>query len=239
MKFKIDIIGKKYGKLTVISRNKKNSYGRYTWNCKCDCGKDKIAFSYDLTGGNLTSCGCDKKVQFLGKTFDGITVIEYLGTGLNGIPGGWWLVEDQRGFQKKMRTSEINKGHRIKKCVPTDPKDKKLVKKYETYQRDSKQKNRDFQLTFKEAVKLFTSPCEYCGQLGGVAGNSHIKETKFNGIDRIDNREGYNITNTVSCCYTCNRAKNNMGIIDFVNYLENLIEFRLSKRINNEKIRIT
>ena len=55
MKF-IDLTGKKFGRMTVISLNSKGK--RTKWNCICDCGKKKIVDSYHLRKGKIVSCGC-------------------------------------------------------------------------------------------------------------------------------------------------------------------------------------
>lgn len=57
---KIDLTGKKYGKLTVLRRVKDDS-GYSTWECKCDCGNSVLVDSRRLRRGTTTSCGCDKK----------------------------------------------------------------------------------------------------------------------------------------------------------------------------------
>ena len=60
-----DIIGKKFGRLTVIAEgeireyNKAGSIGRrYFWNCICDCGKQVSVREDGLKNGRITSCGC-------------------------------------------------------------------------------------------------------------------------------------------------------------------------------------
>lgn len=35
---KIDLVGKKFGRLAVINEYGKSKTGRLTWNCLCDCG---------------------------------------------------------------------------------------------------------------------------------------------------------------------------------------------------------
>lgn len=48
------MIGKKFGKLTVISHHSRHK----GYNCKCDCGNLAIAKSYMLKSGKHNSCGC-------------------------------------------------------------------------------------------------------------------------------------------------------------------------------------
>ena len=56
----LDLNGKKFGKLTVISYSGKlTSRGRSKiWICKCDCGKEKTISSKCLISGETKSCGC-------------------------------------------------------------------------------------------------------------------------------------------------------------------------------------
>lgn len=64
-----DIIGKKFGKLTVLSlSHKKQLYknGNKDGNslyyyCKCDCGNNKIVLKSRLKNGKTKSCGCLRK----------------------------------------------------------------------------------------------------------------------------------------------------------------------------------
>ena len=54
-----DMIGKKFGKLTVLSLSKKtDSSRRLYWNCKCDCGSEITVAGAFLRSGNTQSCGC-------------------------------------------------------------------------------------------------------------------------------------------------------------------------------------
>lgn len=54
-----DLIGKKFGSLTVIERcGSKNN--RAMWLCKCECGNQTIVDTHSLTSGNTKSCGCKR-----------------------------------------------------------------------------------------------------------------------------------------------------------------------------------
>lgn len=57
MKFK-DITGERFGRLVVLSLSQQRLSGRVTWECKCDCGNDKLARSDHLVQGKVQSCGC-------------------------------------------------------------------------------------------------------------------------------------------------------------------------------------
>jgi hypothetical protein len=64
------------------------------------------------------------------------------------------------------------------------------------------------ELTDTEFVEYFNDICFYCGR--------EPDETELNGIDRVDNNDGYNICNCVSCCKHCNYMKNSLGVYIFV-----------------------
>lgn len=65
MRRTIDMIGQRFGKLTVIE-----SAGVHTapsgsrsakWRCLCDCGKEAVVFGTNLRRGHTTTCGCSQK----------------------------------------------------------------------------------------------------------------------------------------------------------------------------------
>lgn len=51
------LIGKKFGKLLVLSEINEN-VKRTTWLCKCDCGNETSATTSSLKTGRKQSCGC-------------------------------------------------------------------------------------------------------------------------------------------------------------------------------------
>lgn len=62
---KINLIGKRFGKLTVIEEASKIVYAtkstKLRWLCRCDCGGNTIATTADLKRGHTLSCGCYQK----------------------------------------------------------------------------------------------------------------------------------------------------------------------------------
>lgn len=54
----IDLVGRRFGRLVVLSHcdNKRCQGAR--WNCVCDCGKSKVIAGSSLKGGLTKSCGC-------------------------------------------------------------------------------------------------------------------------------------------------------------------------------------
>ena len=80
-----DLLGMKFGKLTVIGKsknpNKDNKTGRF-WLCKCDCGGTKIASTSNLNYGIISSCGCLRsevkiKARLSNKFVENVNFVEY------------------------------------------------------------------------------------------------------------------------------------------------------------------
>lgn len=62
MSHALQLIGKKFGMLTVIERAESNKEGRSMWLCKCDCGNLVTVLGKDLRRGHTSSCGCYKSI---------------------------------------------------------------------------------------------------------------------------------------------------------------------------------
>lgn len=57
----INIVGNKYGRLTVIGKtNKRDATGSVVWKCKCNCGNIIYCNVTVLKNGHTKSCGCYK-----------------------------------------------------------------------------------------------------------------------------------------------------------------------------------
>lgn len=55
---KIDLTGKRFGRLTVLSETDKRISGSVVWKCKCDCGNTVEVSHNHLSRGATVSCGC-------------------------------------------------------------------------------------------------------------------------------------------------------------------------------------
>lgn len=59
----LDLIGKEFGKLTVIERSGSTEKGNSLWLCKCECGNKVIARGTNLRRNEIISCGCESENQ--------------------------------------------------------------------------------------------------------------------------------------------------------------------------------
>ena len=86
--YKLDLTGKRFGKLTVI-KYAFTRKGKAYWHCKCDCGNEKDISGTHLVQGDIKSCGCYRRLmdrsqytekipddKFIGMKFGMLTVIK-------------------------------------------------------------------------------------------------------------------------------------------------------------------
>jgi hypothetical protein len=53
-----NLVGMRFGKLTVLEQTNKRYDGSIVWKCKCDCGNIRELNTKVLTRKNTQSCGC-------------------------------------------------------------------------------------------------------------------------------------------------------------------------------------
>ena len=86
---------------------------------------------------------------------------------------------------------------------------KPLDAKWYSYRNHANERGFAFPITKEEFASIAMQPCAWCG--------THADESLrgFHGIDRVDNSRGYEVSNCVSCCKWCNRAKDVRSAEDF------------------------
>lgn len=97
-----------------------------------------------------------------------------------------------------------------------------ITRLFTNYQYNAKVKGVPFQLSREEFCILIASPCHYCG--APPAARMWHKDLWsgiiYNGVDRVNNGFGYEEGNAVPCCRTCNVAKRDMAVEDFLAWIK-------------------
>lgn len=95
------------------------------------------------------------------------------------------------------------------------------------YQRHARERGLVWNLTTLEFRALVLKNCFYCtvapSQVLRANKNSEM-QILYNGIDRKDNNEGYEVGNCVPCCGSCNQAKMDMSYDQFKVWLSRLVK---------------
>lgn len=262
----MDLIGKKFGKLTVISKadsilgGEKNKRYWGAWNCKCDCDCDCdntiIVKTVHLNNGSVKSCGCLISQYGISikpdQKFNRLTTISY--------KNGKWICVCECGKYIEVYTDKLNNNNtKSCGCLKTEESSKRSYKlinsrrKFEPkiasarriwknyYYRDSECIN------FDEFFEKSQQNCFYCDVSPNTKYNYFNTKSSnssefaknnglfiYNGLDRIDSSKNHTIDNIVTCCYNCNRAKNNRNINDFLLWINNLkIKQNYNLKIDN------
>jgi hypothetical protein len=58
-----NLLGQRFGRLTVWLLTDRRIGGHAVWECRCDCGGTTEATTHNLRSGNTMSCGCVQLAQ--------------------------------------------------------------------------------------------------------------------------------------------------------------------------------
>ncbi|MCK5610331.1 hypothetical protein KAR91_51135 [Candidatus Pacearchaeota archaeon] len=62
-KARAELTGRIFGKLMVMSLDYKDINCHTYWNCKCECGNERVVHYGNLTSGRAVSCGCTRRTH--------------------------------------------------------------------------------------------------------------------------------------------------------------------------------
>lgn len=95
----------------------------------------------------------------------------------------------------------------------------------------AKRRGKENILSRAQWLDLTQKPCAYCGVPPShrVKAMSGIGDFICNGIDRVDNAQGYTPENSVPCCYKCNSFKSAFGLEEFLVHVEKIQSFQSGK----------
>jgi hypothetical protein len=252
MPSEIDITGHLYGRLRVLNRTgKKSVHNKTLWLCKCECGSNKTieTTSKSLRNHNRTSCGCIKAETMrkiargnkipvkTGLIFGYLTVI---GPSEEPRDSYKWRCQCFCGKEVLVAGSSLRLGRRIscgcnRMANWTLPNGESSFRRLcRSYKRNAQRRNLPFSLRIDDIRCLSKQRCWYCGKepsqtiksSGNTVTEKHVEKSiyVYNGIDRKDNTQGYDLNNCVSCCGRCNRAKMTMSYEDFLGLVKKIYE---------------
>lgn len=140
----LDLTGKKFGRLEVISKNKERSVNGYIhWNCVCECGNRVVVSTSNLTNKDISkrvqSCGCLKREiaskrfssKLDGKVFGKLTVLYRAGTQVqgNGDKKSLWHCRCECGTEIDVIGKNLLNGN-TQSCGCVVSRGELLVRKY-------------------------------------------------------------------------------------------------------------
>lgn len=92
---------------------------------------------------------------------------------------------------------------------------------YNEYRISARRRKIDWNISLSEFRSVIVQSCHYCGAEPSSVRiqKGYYGEFTFSGIDRHDNEKGYELSNCVPCCTTCNVAKATMTHAEFLSWV--------------------
>lgn len=235
MATKIDISGKRFGRLTVISFSHIKATCSF-WNCQCDCGKTCIVGKRNLNAGHTQSCGCYKKERhaegtrndLTGLKFGYLTVVKFHDSVKTGTR---WLCRCVCGVEKVMMNRNL-KYSRPSSCGcrgASLSNSAQINSIYSDYKNRANKKELEFDMSLSKFEELIQKGCHYCGTEKSNSKTTSRNTFKYNGLDRIDSSKGYTLDNVVPCCSICNIAKSSLSQSDFIEHIKRIYNYLVQK----------
>lgn len=167
-------------------------------------------------------------VDLTGERFGALTVIKRVENNKHGY--AMWKCRCDCGNETIVGRSELRAGH-ISSCgclkgkIANSVTKRTFVSLLSAYKRNAKNTNREFLLTNEEFKELVLSDCYYCGKKPSQITKNYSNGVMiYNGIDRIDNLQGYVSGNVRACCTMCNYIKNKNSKVEFLSMVKTIYE---------------
>lgn len=226
-----DFIGDTFNDLTLLSITDRTRSNKTIAIFKCICGEIVEKIASEVLCGTVKSCGCRKlKSSSQGKRVGSFRVIDKSHrdstkrrTYYNCICdcGKTFLTESAELHNGKKRSCGCTRyeSAKIAACKPIEIAATNRI--YANYKRSAKTRGLVFDIPKCVFISIIKLDCFYCG----IAPSASYKNNRgdfyvWNGIDRIDNSEGYVVDNIVPCCKNCNYAKTDQSQHDFYMWID-------------------
>lgn len=206
-----NLVGRQFGRLTVVRSAGTNKQSKQLWHCRCSCGKLVVIAGNNLASGNSKSCGCfrsefvskTKRLDLIGKKFGRLIVLAQAGV-------DWrrqqrWMCQCSCGTVKIVSGNGLISGHtRSCGCYNREQTHKANFNPLLTEEdRTRKRLDRYGQDRMKVLVQHIFSRdnhvCLACGERGGRLAAHHI----FPWASHKNLR--YSSSNLITLCQCCHK----------------------------------
>lgn len=228
----LDLTGKRFGKLVAKEVTKIDN--KRGWVCTCDCGNEISYPTFQLTGGNATSCGCGRSKVQPGQRYGKLEVVERVLS----KERPYWVCKCDCGEVKTIASRYLTGGNSTDCGCGESERRSKAARKEEgvslrnkvisNYRHNAKTKGLEFTLSDEEMIEMFSSNCHYCNIPPSKVMTlpRHYGSFTYNGIDRLYSDKGYVQGNVKPCCSECNYMKNDTPYDEFINRIKAIYEHR-------------
>ncbi len=148
--------------------------------------------------------------------------------------GSYWLTKCDCGNYSTVTAGRLKRNPGCRKCVNRGKiGESSFHSLFLRYKAAARYNGRAFSLNKKYFRYLTKQNCKYCGLPPSRIFTSQgcYGGYTYTGIDRINNKFGYTVKNSVPCCKQCNYAKHSSTHEDFINWLKRIFEFQRKQKI--------
>lgn len=205
---KVGEVNNKLKLISYIGRVQSNP----TFTYQCECGNiGKTSYQNFL---RTTSCGCIDKGYKIGDIVTNFKILD-----IRGVKSNVRCLECETTQWLRTATILRKKSNKCTCLTGYLQKDKAdpAYKKYRVWLSAVRRRGQITDISFENYKILITSDCSYCG--GKVEGD------KYNGIDRMDSSIGYEMSNSVPCCYSCNIMKSDLEVSEFKKHILKIVNY--------------
>ena len=230
--------GSRFGRLIVEALVEDGPRHRYS--CACDCGNTAPSVpATHLRRGITKSCGCLQEEMHAGRRAKppGLAVgsahgrLTITGVHKRDRQGIWhYHVQCECGTTKTVRGDNLKSGNTSScgcaklgsRTHPRGSAESAITYIFIAYRRGAQRRGHAWDLTREQLAVLITGDCHYCGTPPATLKQTTLGPFLWNGIDRLQNDQGYAAGNLVPCCRTCNTAKNTMTVEAFAQWVKRI-----------------
>lgn len=143
--------------------------------------------------------------------------------------------------ERKLEAVEIRK-YRNHKNRLRNPKMSSYRGLYNRNKNAAKKRGLYWDIDFDYFQEVISRPCVWCGiepstkynsciSINGYTQRKYLSNQVedgwilYNGLDRINNKDGYRNGNICPCCKTCNFARNSLTVEEFLVWIERLTKY--------------
>jgi hypothetical protein len=227
---KIDITGKRYGKLLVLEECGRDERKNVLWKCKCDCGNYKNVNTNKLVKGNTKSCGCLKTGPHIkdlaGKKFGSLTVIELSHT--DKWRTSWWKCLCDCGNYVTLSSSKIQnrKSSYCMKCKMTWRVGELCSAYWNGVLDGARRRKIEFDIDPEDAYNLFIKQNGKCAISGVDITLQDNLRLQTASLDRKNSSLAYSIDNVQWVHKEINIMKQSMDDEYFIDWCETIARHR-------------
>jgi 5-methylcytosine-specific restriction endonuclease McrA len=220
----IDITGRVYGGLKVLSRHGRDTTGKTTWLCECYCGNQIVAVGLNLKSGNTTNCGKHKpprRIDISKQTYGRLTAVSVYEVRDHKV---YWLCECSCGNRTVVSLGKLRSGKtRSCGCLAREVSQANMLTFRKTLEAtspryrfdltDEERKERGIRLGKGKWMRAVFERdgfrCQRCSDTNRIHAHHIVSYSRFKD-KRLD------ISNGITLCQECHRTfHKRYGLINF------------------------